>query len=306
MTVTELLWKNLLHNLERGRCIVSVGPALPVLGPNRETINLETDLSKQLTAELPVNSLADRVHAHNLPLAAQEFLCQKTRGELETIVTRFYETWERQATSTDSVFAQLAKLPISTYITSRHDKLLEHALVLEQKKPTVDYYDVWGQRADNLRHLGDPTKPLVYHLLGSLRKPDSLVLAETDLLDVLRGVASGTPGFPTNLNNQLKDCGVLFLGCRLHHYYVRVLLHLLSIRESRARSLACEVQSSDPGNAFQELAHSAVFYSTGCRNLTLLDVDHISFLRELRKRWQEMGSTGGSAEVVPTNADLGR
>lgn len=283
-------WLGVLQSIRDGTCIVSLGPGLPVPRPDGSPMTLEVDLSRRLAKKLRSadSILQARLPDDNLPLVAQEFLRPYAPHELTAVAADFYAERDAVASVTnlkDSIFGKLATLPIPTFITSRHDNTLKRALCNAHKDPQVDFYSVRRERQRNLGDLGTSRKPLVYHLFGFADKPCSLAIAETDLLDVVEAVAAENPPIPYDLKNLLAKSSILFLGCGLHQYYVRVLLHLFKIHESTAHSFACETSSSHGDEHSNKLTNSHFFYSARYNTLTQLNLECTMFVSELLGRW---------------------
>jgi hypothetical protein len=90
-------------------------------------------------------------------------------------------------------FRLLAEMPLPIYITTSHHYFLEYALAQTQNKKPVSEIFYWGDHLENIPSIFDkqpdwvPTseEPLVYHLYGLDRYPESMVLSEDDFLDLL-------------------------------------------------------------------------------------------------------------------------
>ena len=238
-TIIDRDWQVLLDSPQRGACAVLVGPGLPVNAPDGAPRNLAVALSRQLAETLKTKHRLDVADSANLPLVAEFFLDRSSRAALEVEVREFY-TQElhklRHSRVADPTFAALASLPFSLFVSSRPDLVLEH--YLQRRQPVERCYMLRGDAQVTVGYVGTVERPLVYHLLGSVSEPASLVLTESELLDLLRSIASGDPPLPTDIANAFGTRSFLFIGCGLHAYYTRVLLHLLKLSRSRQRSFA--------------------------------------------------------------------
>jgi hypothetical protein len=93
----------------------------------------------------------------------------------------------------DSPFRLLAEMPLPLYITTSHHQFLEYALAQTQNKEPVSEIFYWDDNLDKIPSVFDkkpnwePTvqQPLVYHLYGLDRYPESMALTEDDFLDLL-------------------------------------------------------------------------------------------------------------------------
>ncbi|NOT45743.1 MAG: toll/interleukin-1 receptor domain-containing protein [Acidobacteria bacterium] len=313
MATTELAardWKVLLSSLEQGRCIALVGPGLEVtLAENR--IHAASLLARKLSQALAHERRVSVSDPDDLPLVAEAFLKWNSRDDLEVEVREFYEEFQKRVTLDalgDGTFTGLASLPFSTFISARHDDLLEQHLRRAGRSPVVRTYAFRGNQQRSLGSLGTPDQPLVYRLLGGFDVPGSLAVTERDLLDVLKSIASTSPGLPPDLLNELRSRSVLFLGCGLHEYYTRVLLHVLGVSNSQQRSFALEsVPAYEESEVFlRRFKKGAWFYEIGYERLKVLDLDQRTFIQELSRQWQLRPSRSGSAPAASRAGDATR
>jgi hypothetical protein len=143
----------------------------------------------------------------------------------------------------------LASLPFKVYVTTSYHRFLEAALFQAGKQPVSEIYP-WNSALEKntttiFQRVPDftPTanQPLVYHLFGWDRQPDSLVLSENDYLDLLiklsfdKGgsqvgananasgelIAHGLPG--VIVDRLVQDSAPLLLGYELQDWDFRVL-----------------------------------------------------------------------------------
>lgn len=210
-------WPALLRTIERKRCTPILGPSIgeTLLGSRREiarrwaetyTFPLEPHQQEdlpQVAQFLAVHQglffLQDELEAHLRREVWQQF------GErldttlkhvtLEKLLTAIGKLLQQQSEPT--IYQVLAQLELPLYITTNPDNLLFDALTAQGKQPIYEFCrwnDVGAQlplQYDEARD-GPPTaeRPLVYHLLGHLSQPDTLVLTEDDYFDYLIGVTS--------------------------------------------------------------------------------------------------------------------
>ena len=302
-------WKVVLDSLQDGTCAVLVGPGLSVgYHPDGTPCNLATDLSRQLAAVLKDDyglALDDR---DNLPLVAEFFAAKTTRTDLRAEVRDFYANALRALPhdpGADSTFATLASLPFPLYVSSRHDLVLEH--YLQPRQPVVSRYDPRGTAVvAHEEGVGTVKRPLVYHLLGSIAAPASLALTEREMLALLRSIASYEPPLPTDIASAFADKSFLFIGCGLHAYYTRVLLHLLRVSDSDHRSFALDpIPPNADRERFQvEYRRSVWFYQVGYKALRVIDSDERQFVKELWHRWHAQHSAG-ALRSLPATATAG-
>ena len=78
-------------------------------------------------------------------------------------------------------------------------------------------------------------RPLVYHLFGHLRQPESVVLTEDDYFDYLIGVTGNKDLIPPVVRRARTDSALLFLGFQLDDWDFRVLFRSIMGQEGRTR-----------------------------------------------------------------------
>jgi hypothetical protein len=90
-------------------------------------------------------------------------------------------------------FRLLAEMPLPIYITTSHHQFLEYALAQTRNKQPVSEIFYWGDHLESIPSIFDEQpdwepsveQPLVYHLYGLDRHPESMALTEDDFLDLL-------------------------------------------------------------------------------------------------------------------------
>lgn len=135
----------------------------------------------------------------------------------------------------------LAELPLPIYITTGHHEFLELALTQTGRKQPVTEFFYWHDGLQGIPSIFDqepdykPTakRPLVYHLHGLDRYPESLVLSEDDHLDLLVKLAElphrvklleNVRDIPAPIRMALSGTALLMLGYDIYSWEFRVLL----------------------------------------------------------------------------------
>jgi hypothetical protein len=134
-----------------------------------------------------------------------------------------------------ALLAQFLRLRV--FLTTNYDDFLVQALKSAGRNPRMAVCP-WYQGAPYDRALFEsgpgldpqPDEPLVYHLHGSLRIPESLVLTEDDYLEFLVNVAMDRAEqdhmlVPSAILNALTTRPLLFIGYSLRDWTFRVLFH---------------------------------------------------------------------------------
>jgi hypothetical protein len=138
-------------------------------------------------------------------------------------------------------YSILASLPFPIYVTTDPSDLLSTALRSHGKNPRIglcrwsgeaDYPDL---SPDLEGYRPDEANPLVYHLFGSLRYPDSVALTADDYQDFLIAVSTNRELIPPVVRRALSDSALLFLGFRIEQGEFRVVFRSLMQQEGRGR-----------------------------------------------------------------------
>ena len=280
----EREWRRLVETVRRGNCVLVLGSDVALDPDEPGGLPLSSRLAERLAAALG-QSPSD---PHDLPLVAQTYLHEpdRDRYDLEIDVQDFYA---RYAGRTTAFHRHLAELPFSLCITTTPDNFTAEAFRQHpDKEPTSEFYDF----GDPGRRPGlsgrDPEHPIVYRLFGGLERIQSLVLAETELLDMLVSLVGGASGLPDYIAGELGDKGTafLFLGFGFQRWHTRILLHVLQAYKHPTRSLAIE------GEAFfahPDQARTALFFEQES-SIMFRHQAWEDFAAELRRRFEVSAS----------------
>jgi hypothetical protein len=285
-------WQTLVYSIRQERCVLLVGPDIPLVDEGSACRSLAGELAAELAGELatpppPTATLAE---------VAQQYVAELGRDDLEMGVTSFFR---RQGTTGSRVHDDLAAIGFPFVVSSCYDTLLEAAMQRAGRSPVWAHYQFRGQARD-LVHQGTIDAPLVYHLHGSLTEPDSLVLTETDLLDFLVAVISNKPPLPHNVRSHLQEKGrsFLFVGFGMNRWHLRILVHVLRGPRPESRSFALEPSAGETPADYRQ---AVMFYRRGFK-VEVFEVDLARFVAELRERVE---SEPGSAPKPAAPALVG-
>lgn len=257
-------WPTLQRSISRGPCTPILGAGLnePLLGSPRETARRwaemyhfpmaphEKDDLPHVAQFLAVNQgqrfprdeLAESMRQEILRRYGNQIGNDVRKASLDELITAVGK-WRRQSDPAEPNRV-LARLPFPIYITTNPDNLLEDALAEAGKEPQSELCP-WNDEIEELPSIykDDPNyrpeaqRPLVYHLFGRLRNPESLVLTEDDYFDYLIRATSNKELIPKPVRRALSDAALLFLGFRLDDWNFRVLFRSIMSQEGGARRL---------------------------------------------------------------------
>ncbi len=251
-------WPALLRHVKDGHCTPILGPGLTesLIGSRREIARRWAE-----TYNFPMASHA----CEDLPQVSQYLAVNQDRmfprSELaeylrKSILERYGHTLPEDAqahslgTLISAVGAQarehnpaephrvLAQLPLPVYITAEPHNLVTDALREAGKDPQIALCP-WNLDVAQIYAGGDvepPSRPsverpLIYHLFGHLREPNSIVLTEDNYFDYLIGVTRNKDLIPPLLRRASTDTALLFLGFRMDAWDFRVLFRSIMSQE---------------------------------------------------------------------------
>ncbi len=147
---------------------------------------------------------------------------------------------------------RLAELPLPVYITTSHHDFLEVALAETRRKQPESEIFYWDESLSHIESVFErdseykpcAERPLVYHLFGIDKHPQSLVLTEDDHLDCLARLTMephavhlphDVRGIPAAVKMAVSGRSLLLLGYDVYDWDFRVLFRGLieSTRDSR-------------------------------------------------------------------------
>jgi hypothetical protein len=296
-------WDKLIYGIERGECILFLGPELAIdrgEGPGQVP---EQSLASRLFLALDDEGLAGLdPRSSDLAWIAQRFVARADEVGLEMQLARWHREWLDRSSA---LHDDLAALPFRLIVTSGLDPLMEHALRRADKTPAVERYHYRGR---NQELLPEPTvaSPVLFHLYGRVSEPASVVLTELQLLDFLARLIAHDPPLPNDLNAALTRGRLfLFLGFGLRQWYLRILFHVLKVLRPDSRGFVIEALEARAAAENPRWDPSIFFYRDNFK-MDLVHINPLEFVRELRHRYVDSGgparleaSTLGNLSATP-------
>ncbi len=314
-------WPSLIRSLSSSMCT-------PIIGPGISDALLGT---RQEIARTWAKNYGYPLAAHNrdsLPQVAQYLAIHQDRpfmrSELETsirrtLLSRYSDELPTEllqpGTSLDDLiggawevlnrreevdpYSVLAELPAPVYVTTQPSRLLARALEHAGRTPEVELCR-WNGDGEWVESVFDrmpdyrptPGHPLIYHLLGTLDDPDSLVLTEDDYFDFLIGVTRNQDLVPPAVRRRLSDSALMFVGFRLDEWDFRVLYRSLMSSEGGNRRrgyshVAVQIDPEEDASVDTEGARSYLqeYFQDSHVSVYWGTTEH--FLRDLRDKWEE-------------------
>jgi hypothetical protein len=195
----------------------------------------------------------------------------------------------------------LASLPLPFYITTNYNNMLAEALEEAGRKPEVVICP-WSERFysesvyDNEPDYR-PTveRPLVYHLFGHLKEPESMVLTEDDYYEFLIGFTTArrrTPAIiPPLIARALTDSNLLILGFQLNDWTFRALFRIVMSQQGGARRgryahIGVQVELDDTRNMDTRRARKFIEKYFGDSEISIYWGKSEDFIEQLARKWK--------------------
>ena len=290
----EVDWASLTSSVESGRCILMLGPDAFVAQFDGEELPVAVGLARFVKERLGAR------YAELDPFrpwaVAQVAVAEEDPNTLRAWVHEFYNTFNTESAALNN----LASLPFQLIINTSPGFSAALAFKRTRSKTYVDFYD----RTAPVRStpFPDPSQaaPVLYGLYGSLEKPSSMILSETDRFDFLISIITGCPPLPEKLTSALCDPqqSFLFLGFNLVQWQLRMLMYVIlkkTQRENKSFALEMERQGLDD--------EARLFYMTG-HKVHFVDTDLPTLTDELRGRVRQVSelADGPPDEAPPPDA----
>lgn len=209
-------------------------------------------------------------------------------------------------------YTLIARLPVTTYITTNRDNLLLDSLREEGRKPEVvvcrwrpmlpddiggDDHD-WPSSVFDRNPDYEPSyeKPLIYHVFGNMSHPHTVVLTEDDYFDFLVGLSrnQGHPrtSMPPHVKKVLATHGLMFLGFQFDDWEFRTMFRGVLPREgveagSNRSNVAVQVEPDEKhiSSAVETKDYMEKYFSQH-RKIQVYWGKSDVFLAELSKQWK--------------------
>ncbi|WP_048065428.1 SIR2 family protein [Methanosarcina acetivorans] len=217
-------------------------------------------------------------------------ICNKITELSEEVTPTYFET-------PDEIHGVLADFPLPIYITTTYDDLMVQALESCGKTPTQEICR-WNEYLIQRKPTSpdfDPTpeKPLVYHLNGCYKIPESLVLTEDNYLDFLVAISKEQNLLPPRIQQAFGGTSLLLIGYKVTDWDFRILCRILdeyigrgSIGSIGRKHISVQLV---PGNVAKSQKEKAQKYLDRYFEDLRIQVywqDCHEFAAELKTRWE--------------------
>jgi hypothetical protein len=257
-------------------------------------------LSINQSRHFPLDTLQDHLKRMMIERYHDE-LPEHLRSLTAPLLEMFESVGEKQRSQNEqNPYRILADLPLSIYVTTTQDTLIESALRHNGKKPKA-LICPWNKRLEQeteltrlpVGYIPSVEEPLVYYIFGRWDVPDSIVLTEDNFFDFLIGFSRNEDLIPPQILKALANTGLLFIGFRTDDWNFRILLRsILALPGGKLRDdypqVAVQIEPDDdqilePERArkyleqyFQKAAELSIYWGTA-----------EEFFKDLWSYWQK-------------------
>ena len=282
-------WKYLLKRIKLGKCTPFLGA-----GACYGALPLGEDLAQQWADEhgYPLEDKTDLARVAQYlaikkldPMVPKELLVEELDSQLEQKGLPDFQ-------AADEPHGALADLPLPVYITTNYDPFMFQALESRNKKPkrTLCLWNKYLKKEDELGFKPDKDNPLVFHLHGYHKVPESLVLTENDYLEFLVNISRDqTDLLPPRIQEAMAGTSLLFIGYSLRDWTFRVLYRgLVAQMNESLRRISISVQL--PRDSPEEQAYLEAYFKD--MKVRIYWGTAQEFAKELRDRWEDFKQKG--------------
>jgi hypothetical protein len=285
-------WYSLVSTVSDGTCTLMLGPEAVMGCLDGERLPIHVALASYMMRRLPVDvrqrlgSTYDRLNRSHPASVAQVVLREADPAQIKRWLEGFHASFEID----EGPLIDLATLPFQLILNTSPAMAVFDLFSRVNSDVITAFYDRTGRMPGMLPELLRG-RPIIYQLYGSVEKPRSMILSDSDRLDFIVKLARGSPALPVNLASSLndEDRSFLFLGFDLADWHIRLLFHILSNEAQRNfTSFAAELESAPLDSDTQD------FYRV-CHKIHFFSGELGTFCAELRRRTEAIGSRRGDA-----------
>jgi hypothetical protein len=214
-------WDSILDNIEAGKTILCLGAE--IYSNNNNT------LIEQLRDALQVESNP------NIKSYDDGLFHFKGGSDIKyyTQIKRFYE---QEFPDLETIYDKIVRIQLPIILSINPDHRLRTAF--ERAGLSADYHFYF--RRNPAPQLEEPTvnKPLIYNLLGDIKKRESMVLTYNDLFDYFQSIVEHR-SMPQNIKERIHDAyNLIFIGLPFDKWYMQLLLRVLEQHTNDALKFA--------------------------------------------------------------------
>ncbi len=257
-------WDDLMYSIEQNEAIVFLGPEILT---SEQGKGIYDALFEQL-AETRKDAILDFYPKEGLFLFKQEM----HKGAYVRQIKQHFASYKAP-----EIFTRLVEIPFHLYINVSPDMILQKVFENHKLKNQFMYFSA----TEPMVELTEVSKenPLIYNMIGSFLKDESMILSHDDLFLYLKAIL-GESGLPTFFKKNLaasKD--LIFIGFQFNKWYMQLLLRILELDKAKF-AFNRVAASHNPQGEVKELCANQF-------NIRIIDTQIDDFIDELYKRCKQ-------------------
>lgn len=267
----ESNWGHLLESLEEESCILCIGPGVYSHGGDRQETRLAAFLQERAD-EIGIRVYEDGWF-HYLPNASEIDAWQQLK-----------EFYIQSDAASNALLSKLAAIPFHFSLNFTPDYRLKE--IMEAKDFSFDFLSYRKNEPFDAgllvnQHLPTRNRPLVYNMLGELRKRNSLVMTYNDFYGYLESVFAGRSMAPVLKENIWEADYFVFLGMPFDRWYVHMFMRILQQHE---RNRSSKKYAANVNLSQEVTTHCAEQYT-----MTFVPNNIEQFITEFHDRCEQRG-----------------
>ena len=324
--ISQHQWDRLLKKIYEKKCIAFIGPGIYKV-PNKDgrpliPLSIVDKLKEKYSP--PLEDLYHLARIYTLENSYQlarltQFLAIEDEGGNEvdpkTLLSEMIKEIDSSKFSfpseTRSPYDILADLDLPIYVTTNYDHFLEDALARSRrirKQPQSDFFR-WSDELiryfkglevssvfEDAQYKPTEERPLVYHIHGDIKNPQSMVLTEKDYFEfVINTNKEEAQDIPSILRKEIATSSLLFIGYSVDDIDFRTIfqgfltfLDSMLAKGKREPSVAVQLppEISKKGKAKMQ-RYMEQYTRNLYPNVHEFWGDTSDFITELDKRWRD-------------------
>lgn len=218
-------WTILAQIIDEGKCVLFLGPEATV---NYGDQDRQNRFFRQLLDNYP-----GQLHSYHQEDGLFVFSEQQAIYNISVEVNRFYSN-----DYSSPMLSKLAQIPFHFIVLLTPDTSFQKEMERQGFAFNEDYYNRLAKHEPELPTRNTP--PLFYHLLGSVKKTDTLIISHGQMYEYIRSFLGGAP-LPQNIKtaiNYQNAKNLIFLGVHFDKWYFQLMLNMLGVDANSYNSFA--------------------------------------------------------------------
>jgi SIR2-like domain/TIR domain len=326
MGISEYHWNRLLKNIYEKKCIAFIGPGIYKV-PNKDgrpliplsiVDKLKEKYSQPLEDLYELARIYTLENSYQLARLTQFLAIEDAEGNeidpkdlLSEMIKEIDSSKFSFPSETRSPYDILEDLDLPIYITTNYDHFLEDALARSRrirKQPQSDFFR-WSDELiryfkglevssvfEDAQYKPTEERPLVYHIHGDIKNPQSMVLTEKDYFEfVINTNKEEAQDIPSILRKEIATSSLLFIGYSVDDIDFRTIfqgfltfLDSMLAKGKREPSVAVQLPPEISKKGKAKMQRYLEQYTRNLYpNVHQFWGDTSDFITELDKRWRD-------------------